>query len=278
MSNDHTIEKLLTEYQSTLEQYNKRVTSTFSKETLFEYNEILLSAHSCAIEGNSFSVNDTKELKEHGLNLKLQNKSMLEAYEILDHFKAFEYLFTNLELPLTEQLLVDTHKLLTNNTIQYTKGYAPGEYTKSRMAAGDTIFPDHETSIANVPALMEQTQTALEKKTVHPIEIAAKFHKYFIYLHPFPDGNGRLGRLLSNFILAKAGHPYIIIEAKQKEEYTNALKFSHKHNDLNVISSFFIQTSINRMKQEIHQASQNPVQNNSQKITNNKSGGMKFIF
>jgi Fic family protein len=125
---------------------------------------------------------------------------------------------------------------------------------------------------------MEQTQAALEKKTVHPIEIAAKFHKYFIYLHPFPDGNGRLGRLLSNFILAKAGHPYVIIEAKQKEEYINALKFSHKHNDLTVISSFFIQTSINRMKQEIHQASQDPVQNNSQKVANNKSGGMKFIF
>ena len=203
---------------------------------------------------------------------------MLEAYEILDHFKAFEYLFTNIELPLTEQLLVDTHKLLTNNTIQYTKGYVPGEYTRSRMAAGDTIFPDHETSIANVPALMEQTQEAVDKKTAHPIEIAAKFHKYFIYLHPFPDGNGRIGRLMSNFILAKADHPLIIIEAKQKEEYINALKFSHKHNDLNVISSFFIQTSINRMKQEIYQASQNPVQNDTQEVTNNKSRGIKFIF
>lgn len=278
MNNDPTIQKLLTEYQSTFEQYNKRVTSTFSKENLFEYNEILLSAHSCAIEGNSFSVNDTRELKEHGLNLKLQNKSMLEAYEILDHFKAFEYLFANIELPLTEQLLIDTHKLLTNNTIQYTKGYAPGEYTRSRMAAGDTIFPDHETSIASVPALMEQTQAAVDQKTAHPIEIAAKFHKYFIYLHPFPDGNGRLGRLMSNFILAKAGHPLIIIESKQKEEYINTLKFSHKHNDLSVISSFFIQTSINRMKQEMHQASQNPVQNDTQGAANNKSRGMKFIF
>ena len=162
---------------------NKQVASTFSKENLFEYNEILLSAHSCAIEGNSFSVNDTRELKEHGLNLKLQYKSMLEAYEILDHFKAFEYLFTNIELPLTEQLLVDTHKLLTNNTIQYTKGYVPGEYTRSRMAAGDTIFPDHETSIANVPALMEQTQEAVDKKTAHPIEIADQIPQIF-YLPP----------------------------------------------------------------------------------------------
>ena len=74
-----------------------------------------------AIEGNSFTVNDTRELKEHGLNLKLRDRSMLEAFEILDHFKAFEYLFNNLVLPLNEKLLIDTHKLLTANTIQYTR-------------------------------------------------------------------------------------------------------------------------------------------------------------
>lgn len=77
--------------------------------------------------------------------------------------------FNNIELPLNEKLLIDTHKLLTANTIQYTKGYAPGEYTRSRMAAGDTIFPDHEASIASVPALMEQTQQAMDKEAAHPI-------------------------------------------------------------------------------------------------------------
>ncbi|HRQ50462.1 MAG TPA: Fic family protein [Agriterribacter sp.] len=272
-----TIKKLLTEYQSTLDQYNKLVTASFSGQSLFEYNEILFSAHSCAIEGNSFTVNDTRELKEHGLNLKLHNKSMIEAFEILDHFKAFEYLFNNPDLPLTEKLLIDAHKLLTAHTIQYTRGYAPGEYTKTRMGAGDTIFPDHETSIANIPALLEQTQQAIDGKLAHPIEIAAKFHKYFIYLHPFPDANGRIGRLLSNFILAKAGEPIIIIRADQKEQYIDALKISHKHNDLSVMSSFFINTSINRMKDEMLQAAQGPAQSRSQK-NNNRSKGMKFVF
>ncbi|MBX3256929.1 MAG: Fic family protein [Chitinophagaceae bacterium] len=276
MSSLSSIEKLLSEYQSTLDLYNKLVTASFSQQSLFEYNEVLFSAHSCAIEGNSFTVNDTRELKEHGFNLKLYNKSMIEAFEILDHFKAFEYLFNNPDLPLTEKLLIDAHKLLTNHTIQYTRGYAPREYTKTRMAAGDTIFPDHETSIANIPALLEQTQQAIDKKVAHPIEIAAKFHKYFIYLHPFPDDNGRLGRLMSNFILAKAGHPIIIIRADQKEQYIDALKISHKHNDLSVMSSFFINTSINRMKDEMLQASQSPAQNKSQKNKNKK--GIKFVF
>lgn len=277
MSSLPILEKLLTEYQLTLDQYNKLVAASFSRQSLFEYNEILFSAQSCAIEGNSFTVNNTRELKEHGLNLKLHNKSMIEAFEILNHFKAFEYLFNNLDLPLTERLLIDTHKLLTEHPIQYTKGYTPGEYTKTRMAAGDTIFPDHETSIANIPALLEQTQQAIDRKVAHPIEIAAKFHKYFIYLHPFPDGNGRLGRLISNFILAKAGQPIIIIRADQKEQYIDALKISHKHNDLSVMSSFFINTSINRMKDEMLQASQSPAQSKSQK-GDDKSKGMRFIF
>ncbi|MFT3947477.1 MAG: Fic family protein [Agriterribacter sp.] len=278
MSSNLAIEQILAEYKQTLDLYKKQVSSTFSRENYFEYNEILLSAHSCAIEGNSFSVNDTRELKEHGVSLKLRNKSMLEAFEILDHFKAFEYLFNNLELQLSEQLLIDTHKLLTANTIQYTKNYQPGEYTRSRMAAGDTIFPDHEESIASVPALMQQTQDAIDKKVAHPVEIAAKFHKYFIYLHPFPDGNGRLGRLISNFILAKAGEPLVIIEASQKNEYIDALKFSHKHNSPDLISAFFIKTSINRMKNEIQQASQNAGQKNTLSGNNNKPGGRSFVF
>ena len=277
MSGNLKIEQLLAEYRETLDLYKKQVSSTFSRENYFEYNEILLSAHSCAIEGNSFSVNDTLELKEHGFSLKLQNKTMLEAFEILDHFKAFEYLFNNLELPLSEQLLIDTHKLLTANTIQYTRNYQPGEYTRSRMAAGDTIFPDHEESIASVPALMEQTQAAIDKKPAQPIEIAATFHKYFIYLHPFPDGNGRLGRLISNFILAKAEEPLIIIEVSQKTEYIDALKYSHKHKSTDLISSFFIKTSINRMKNEIHQASQNAGQQNIAS-GNSRSKGRSFIF
>ncbi len=156
---------------------------------------------------------------------------MLEAFEILDHFKAYEFLLAQPELPLSEFLLIEAHKILTANTIQYTKEYASGAYTDTQIAAGDTVFPDHEISIASVPVLLEQTQKAIEENKVHPIELAAKFHKYFIYLHPFPDGNGRLGRLFPNFILNKFNHPIVIIEAKKRDAYIEALKMSHRHKD-----------------------------------------------
>ncbi|HUZ59657.1 MAG TPA: hypothetical protein VMU83_12820 [Hanamia sp.] len=67
---------------------------------------------------------------------------MIEAFEILDHFNAFEFLMKDLNKPLSENLLIEAHKILTKNAIGYTKGYQPGEYTDTQMAAEDTVFPD----------------------------------------------------------------------------------------------------------------------------------------
>jgi len=266
--------QLLMDYDNLVIDYQKNYSSTFSKEDLFEYNEVLFSAHYCAIEGNTFSVNETRELKEHGLKLKLKNKSMLEAFEILDHFKAFEFLFNDLNKPFSEELLTETHRILTANTILYTKGYNPGEYTKTRMAAGDTIFPDHQQSIKSVPQLMEQTQKVLDDAKVHPIEISAKFHYFFIYLHPFPDGNGRIGRLFSNYILAKKEQPLLIIKKEQREQYIESLKLTHKHNNPDLISMFFIKTSMERMKSEIEEMNQKITQTRER----TKGTGLSFIF
>ncbi|MCH5598151.1 Fic family protein [Niabella ginsengisoli] len=272
MSNEVSINQLISKYEDLLINYKKNVAGKFAADDLFEYNEILFAAHSCAIEGNSFSVNDTKELKEHGLKLKLHNKSMLEAYEILDHFKAYEFVFTQLHLPLSEELLIQVHSILLENTIRYTKNYEPGEYTKTQMAAGDTIFPDHETSIKNLPQLMFQTQQAIEENKIHPLIVSAKFHKYFIYLHPFPDGNGRIARMFSNFILAKFNHPILIITNDQKELYIEVLKFSHKHNDMDIMATFFINTSIKRMENELQEI------DFTNSASRSKGGTLGFVF
>jgi Fic family protein len=264
---------LVNKYEQIRTLYQQNFESKFSSENLFEYNEVLFSAHSCAIEGNSFSVNDTRELKEHGLKLKLNNKTMIEAFEILDHFKAFEFLMKDLNKPLSENLLIQVHKILTKNTISYTKGAKPGEYTNSQMAAGDTIFPDYKESIKSIPNLMNQTEAAIIKAKVHPVELSAKFHQFFIYLHPFPDGNGRIGRLFSNYILARLQHPLIIITKADREEYINSLKACHKHKDTEIITSFFFKMSISRIEDEL-QNIQNKIPNTDTK----KGKGMNFVF
>ena len=176
-------------YETVLAEYRQKISQRMNGDELKEYNEILFSAHSCGIEGNSFSVDDTRELKEKGLGLIPQGKTLYEAFEILGHFKAYEFLLGKKEEPLTEELLKETHRILMEHTLPYKcPGAVPGEYTDTDMCAGDTIFGEHETLIARVPQLLDSTQQAISEGRVHPMVLAARFHGFFEYLHPCSPG------------------------------------------------------------------------------------------
>lgn len=266
-------EELIPQYDSLVAEYKEIVADRFSKADFIEYNEILFSAHSCAIEGNSFSVDETRTLKEKGLGMIPHGKTLFEAFEILDHFQAYEFLLNNLDKPLTEELLKDTHMLLTEHTLEYKTRNdevpsKPGEYTTVDMCAGDTIFGEHEKLIRQVPRLLESTQSAIDSGEVHPMVIAAKFHGFYEYLHPFRDGNGRLGRLMSNFILLKMGQPLLIIPSSHREEYIAALKYIKKERTDEFLIDFFFKTSINRLQYEISE---------KKNLTDNFIDGFRFV-
>ena len=266
-------EDLILQYDSLVAEYKKIISDRFSKADFIEYNEILFSAHSCAIEGNSFSVDETRTLKEKGLGMIPHGKTLFEAFEILDHFQAYEYLLNNLDKPLTEKLLKETHRLLTEHTLEYKTRNdevpsKPGEYTTVDMCAGDTIFGEHEKLIMQVPRLLESTQSAIDSGDVHPMVIAAKFHGFYEYLHPFRDGNGRLGRLMSNFILLKMGQPLLIIPSSNREEYIAALKYIKKERTDEFLIDFFFKTSINRLQYEISE---------KKNLTDNFIDGFRFV-
>ena len=263
-------EDQIRKYDNLVSQYKKIVSDKFCKQDFIEYNEILFSAHSCAIEGNSFSVDETRTLKEKGLGMIPQGKTLLEAFEMLDHFQAYEYLLKNLDKPLSEELLKETHKLLTEHTLAFRTQHdehpsQPGEYTTVDMCAGDTIFGDHKELIKRVPNLLESTQKAMDSGDIHPIIIAAKFHGFYEYLHPFRDGNGRLGRMFTNFILLNR---YLSFPVKKREEYISALRFIRKERTDEYLIDFFFNTAIERMQSEIEE------KNN---MTNNFIHGINFI-
>lgn len=244
------LEDLKKEYDRLVPEYNTYISKRFSREDFIRYNEILFSAHSCSIEGNSFSVDETRTLKEQGLGMIPQGKSLVEAFEMLDHFKAYEYMLSTVDEPLSEDYLKKLHFLLMEHTIGYRhEGALPGVYTDTDMCAGDTLFGEHEKLIAQVPKLLESTNSALTGN-VHPMEIAALFHGFFEYLHPFRDGNGRMGRLLSNKLLLQKKLPLLIIPSSERESYIRCLKLFRKESKEYLVD-FFFRTAIKRMKQEI---------------------------
>ena len=250
-------EKEIEEYERVRANYQENIADRMSREQWMEYNEILFSAHSCAIEGNSFTVDDTRILREQGMAMIPVGRSLLECNEMADHFRAFDYMVSQLEHPFDETLLKEVNRLVTEHTLAYrAPGSIAGEYTTEDMAAGDTVFGDHETLIAHVPSLMMSTEKAIGDG-LHPLIVAAKWHGYYEYLHPFRDGNGRTGRLLSNFILLRAGHPLLIIELKDRSEYISALKQIRTEGSDEYLIEFFFKTAIRQMKNELYQKRKN---------------------
>ena len=250
-------EKEIEEYERVRANYQENIADRMSREQWMEYNEILFSAHSCAIEGNSFTVDDTRILREQGMAMIPVGRSLLECNEMADHFRAFDYMAGQLDHPFDEALLKEVNRLVTEHTLAYrAPGSIAGEYTTEDMAAGDTVFGDHEKLIARVPSLMMSTEKAIGDG-LHPLIVAAKWHGYYEYLHPFRDGNGRTGRLLSNFILLRAGHPLLIIELKDRSEYISALKQIRTEGSDEYLIEFFFMTAIGRMKNELSQKRKN---------------------
>ena len=250
-------EKEIEKYELVREEYQQKVADRMGEKQWMEYNEILFSAHSCAIEGNSFTVDDTRILREQGMAMIPVGRSLLECTEMADHFRAFDFMVGHLDSPFDEPLLKEVNRLVTEHTLSYrASGARAGEYTTEDMAAGDTVFGDHETLIARVPSLMASTERALSEGQ-HPLVVAAKWHGYFEYLHPFRDGNGRTGRLLSNFILLRAKHPLLIIELKDRGAYISALKQIRTEGTDEHLISFFFKTAIERMNSELTQKHQN---------------------
>lgn len=258
-------------YEELRKKYQSLIVDKMDREEYIRYNEVLFSTHSCAIEGNSFSVDDTRELKEKGLGMIPAGKTLFEAFEMLDHFDAFEYMIQHTNEPLDERLLKEINKRVTCHTLSYRSPDAiPGEYTTTDMAAGDTVFGDHEELIARVPRLLESTEKAIlavlqEKKETcnnqeaisanapHPIVLAARFHGFYEYLHPFRDGNGRTGRLLSNYILLRLGHPLLIIPSECRGEYISALRMIRTEATDEHLIRFFFKMAMQRMEEEIKQ-------------------------
>lgn len=246
------------EYDDLRDRYQTLVVDRMNKEEYVKYNEVLFSTHSCAIEGNSFSVDDTRELKEKGLGMIPAGKTLLEAFEMLDHFDAFEHMMQNVQHPLDETLLKEINRRVTSHTLAYRAPDAtPGEYTTTDMAAGDTVFGDHEELVARVPRLLESTEQAIATAAAHPMVIAARFHGFYEYLHPFRDGNGRTGRLVSNYILLRMGHPLLIIPSESRQEYISTLRMIRTEATDEHLIRFFFKMAVQRMQAELKQKETN---------------------
>ena len=113
------------------------------------------------------------------------------------------------------------------NGQKFDRNFHKNHWQPGAFRTGNNIItgaPFKTPDFTRVPELIEKISwLSLKQKTWTPWRRAAILHSFFEHIHPFPDGNGRLGRILSNFILIAHGYPNITIKFEQKEEYTRGL-------------------------------------------------------
>jgi Fic family protein len=132
------------------------------------------------------------------------------------------------------------------------------------LAASKVEYASPEETPSLMSDLVDWYNAAEQEGKLTPVELAALFHYRYIRIHPFEDGNGRIARLMVNYILARHGWPMIVIRNRKKKEYLEALHRSDQkigkvpsdglHATIGKISSFlafFRQTVCEEMQCEI---------------------------
>ena len=188
-------------------------------EELRHRYEVSLTYHSTAIEGNTLTQSETQIVIEKGITIG--GKSVREHLEVIGHKEALDFVLelANDQTPLGEREIREIHSLVM-------KGQANGDSGRYRnldvKAAGtEYVYPSH----LKVPELMAAFVDWLASSSaLHPIDFAAEAHLRFVTIHPFRDGNGRVGRLLLNLMLLRRGYPIAVLPVTQRAEYINALE------------------------------------------------------
>ncbi|MDE1862670.1 MAG: Fic family protein [Thaumarchaeota archaeon] len=189
------------------------------------------------IEGSTLTRKETADLLERGITPK--NKPMTDVQEAEAHRDLFfEILESKRDLSLRE--IQDWHWKLFNKTKKDMAGKIRNYQNAIR---GSKILPPSPVEV--FPMLTEFFDWYNKKKNkLHPVDLAAMAHLKFVTIHPFGDGNGRVSRLIMNFILNKKMHPMLDIPYEGRNSYYNALERSQVKNEERIFLQWFIRRYI----------------------------------
>ncbi|MBI4980567.1 Fic family protein [Candidatus Woesearchaeota archaeon] len=185
------LEKIKDEFQ----QEWKR-TPESAKQREMQEIAIAFTYHTNAIEGSTITLEETREIVVDKIS---PHKPLRDVRETEAHAKAFLEML-NLQKKISKELLLKWHQDIFGET--------------------KADIPDWQ----DVEKLMKDFFQFLDQKNLHPVELAAKAHYKFEMIHPFGDGNGRIGRLIMNHILWYHGYPMLIIEYAKRHSYYRALQ------------------------------------------------------
>ncbi|MBS3164455.1 Fic family protein [Candidatus Woesearchaeota archaeon] len=183
-----------------------------------------------ALEGNSLTLKDVSMVFQEGR--VAGEKELREVYETINTRKAMRLLFSG-KLRMRERDIIRLHRILVERT-----GVPPGYKRFPNFLLHRTVRTTPPESVAHeMGSLLDWYRTSTE---MHPLKRAAAFHARFERIHPFEDGNGRMGRLLVNIILIENGFPPLIIRKTQRLSYLATLEAFDKGHSTK-LDRFFVE-------------------------------------
>ena len=183
-----------------------------AKEKELEEISIAFTYNTNAIEGSTITLDETREI----IHDKIAPKKYLhDITETEKHSKTFLEMLKSKD-KISNALILNWHK----NIFSDTKSDIAGVYREHGVRVLDYIAPDWQ----DVKDLMNELIKYINSSKLNSVELAGIAHYRFEKIHPFGDGNGRIGRLLMNKILWDSGYPMLIIENKKRRVYYKALK------------------------------------------------------
>jgi Fic family protein len=205
---------------------------TLGKEVLNKINykfRLDWNYYSNRMEGNTLTIEETKSVMVG--NITIQNKPIKDVLEMQGHDKAIQLILKmgKGELNISESRIRDLHKAIMceenpseNEKIGKWKAQ-PNHVFNYKGEKFDFIPPEevqekmHE--LINWINNEKEKITARAKGASHPVQLAFEFHLRYLTIHPFYDGNGRTGRILTNLILISYGYPPIYVKDEDKITY-----------------------------------------------------------
>ena len=192
------------------------------KGGIYHQIQINFAYNSNHIEGSRLSEDQTRYIYEthYIISNKEETISINDVNETLNHFRCFDYILENVNI-LTEELIKEIHKILKTNTLDSLQDwFKVGEY-KLRP---NTVGGKRTTPPSKVKGEMRKLLKEYNEKENITFDDIIEFHYNFESIHPFQDGNGRVGRLIMFKECLRNNIVPFIIDEKYKAFYYRGLK------------------------------------------------------
>ena len=192
---------------------------------------------SLAIEANSLSLFDVENITENKqvIGKKDEVQEVKNAIEVYNHINEYNY--------KNENDLLKVHQLMMKYFDEDNGNYRNhGEGVKGK---NEIIYMAPESIL--VPTLMKSLFEYINNSNLNSIILAAIFHYYFVSIHPFSDGNGRLARFWVSLMLINYNKKFECIPVEEEiylnqEEYYSSIAECHNNGNANVFIKFIIST------------------------------------